>query len=96
MAPVGARYSHRMAEPFRFTPETNIYEALERDARVREAFLGMKLHCWDPRRKEACAAAEQETLADAARLHERPLDSILEELNRLDLPAPEGKTEPAP
>lgn len=77
-----------MAEPFVFTPETQIRRALELDDRVIEAFKRLGLKCLD-RRGELCAAAEVETLADAARYHEIGLETILSELNKLRiLPKP--------
>ena len=54
-----------MEEPFRFTAETNIMQALESDKRVEEALKGLGLKCVD-KANEMCVAAEVETLADAA------------------------------
>lgn len=85
-----------MGEPFRFTAETNIMQALERDKRVQEALKGLGLKCLD-KAGEMCVAAEVETLADAARYHEIDLDVILDALNRLnlpDLPQRDPATEP--
>lgn len=54
----------------------------------RRVFKELGLHC------HGCAAGEVDTLRDVARLHERPLEPILEALNRaFDGLAPE---EPAP
>jgi hypothetical protein len=71
-----------MAEPFRFTAETNIQAALEMDPRVGEALRRLGLKCVD-KRGEWCVAVEVENFADAARYHEIDLERILEELNRL-------------
>jgi len=79
-----------MSEAFRFTPETNIRFALEMDDRVPEAFRRLGLKCLD-KRNEMCVAAEVETLADASRFHDIPLERILQELNTLQVvpkPAP--------
>lgn len=72
----------RMTEPFQFTAETNIQQALDLDGRVVEAFRRLGLKCID-RKNEMCVAAEVETLADAARFHEFSLETLLAELNRL-------------
>jgi hypothetical protein len=79
-----------MSETFRFTGETNIRLALELDDRVAEAFRRLGLKCLD-KRGELCVAADVETLADASRYHEVPLERILGELNALAVvpkPAP--------
>ena len=81
-----------MSQPFRFTAETNIRHALEQDDRVGEAFRRLGLKCLD-KQGELCVAAEVETLADASRYHEIPLDRILAELNALGVVA---KPEPPP
>ena len=84
-----------MSEHFLFTPRTNIQEALELSDRVVEALQKLGLKCVD-RRNEMCVAAAVETLADAARYHDIPLDKILLTLNELRIerkppPAPEGQ-----
>ncbi|HKS16589.1 MAG TPA: hypothetical protein VJU16_04700 [Planctomycetota bacterium] len=73
--------------PFVFTAKTNIFEAMELDPRVVEAFRALGLRCpgRTPKR-EWCVAAEKETLADAAIFHERELDPILKALNDLQIP----------
>ena len=73
-----------MADPYRFTAETNIMQALELDKRVVETLKGLGLKCVD-KKDEMCVAAEVETLADAARYHEIGLDTILDALNRLNV-----------
>ncbi len=79
-----------MAEPFRFMPQTQIRQALEVDDRVLEAFKQLGLRCVDAR-GELCAAAEVETLADASRYHEVPLQKLLEVLNGLGV-SPKAET----
>ena len=74
-----------MTEPFLFTRDTNIQEALELDDRVVRALQGLGLKCVD-KKDEMCVAAAVETLADAARYHDIPLDRILQTLNDLGLP----------
>lgn len=74
-----------MAEPFRFTAQTNILEALELDpGKVGEALKRLGLKCVDPR-GEWCAAVVSETLAEASLYHEVPLEKILAELNGLGI-----------
>lgn len=74
-----------MVEPFRFTAQTNILEALELDPeKVGEALKRLGLKCVDPR-GEWCAAVVSETLAEASLYHEVPLDKILAELNGLGI-----------
>ena len=73
-----------MTDPFRFTAETNIMKALELDPRVKKALQEIGLKCVD-RHDEMCVAAEVETLADAARFHEKSLDEILDKLNALQV-----------
>ncbi|HXG63018.1 MAG TPA: DUF1858 domain-containing protein [Planctomycetota bacterium] len=70
-----------MGEPVRFDAGTNIREALERGERVLAVFRRLGLKCVD-RRQELCVAADVETLADAARYHGIPLETLLAELNR--------------
>lgn len=84
-----------MTESSRFTRETRILDALEQGEAVLEAFRRLGLKCID-RTGELCVAVEVETLAEASLYHEIPLDRILEELNRLDLPpkAPAETREP--
>jgi hypothetical protein len=83
-----------MTEPFLFTPQTNIQEALELDDRVVQALRGLGLKC--VLNDEMCVAAAVETLADAALYHDIPLDRILGTLNGLAIPrkpapGPEGE-----
>ena len=74
-----------MAEPFTFTRETRILEALELDPKkVGEALQRLGLKCVDAK-GYWCAAVEVENLADAARFHDVPLETILAELNRLGI-----------
>ena len=85
-----------MDEPFRFEPDTRIDKALELGETVVSAFRRLGLKCVD-KRNEWCAAVEVETLTDAARLHEVPLERILSELNGLRVPprpVPEGGPKP--
>ena len=51
---------------------------------VEEEFRRFGLKCFD------CAATEVETLRDAARYHEKPLEEILEALKKLKIPNPES------
>jgi hypothetical protein len=76
-----------VSEPrFVFAAETRILDALEADDRVLEAFKRLGLKCID-RRNEPCPAVAVETLSEASVYHEVPLERILEELNRLGVPA---------
>lgn len=79
-----------MPAPFEFTPDTRIADALDLDPRVIEAMKSLGLKCVD-RRGEMCVAAEVETLTDAARYHDVPLDRILGTLNGLGVQAREEK-----
>jgi hypothetical protein len=74
-----------MADPLRYDAGTNVQAALESDPRVVEAFRTLGLKCVD-RRQELCVAAAVETLADAARYHEIPLERILKALEALGPP----------
>lgn len=69
---------------FVFTAETNIEQALELAPEVKEAFKRLGLKCVD------CVASSVETLKHAALFHEKPLDEILRELNRLEVPPPKA------
>ncbi len=69
-------------EKFVFTADTNIEKALDMGEAVKEAFQRLGLKCVD------CVASGVETLKHAALFHEKPLDEILRELNRLDVPVP--------
>ena len=71
-----------MSDPVRFTPETGIEKALELDPAVKEAFERLGLKCFD------CVASTVETLRHAALYHEKNLDEILRELNRLKIEPP--------
>jgi hypothetical protein len=74
-----------MSRPFAFSAATNLLAALELDPRVGETLTRLGLKCID-RRGEWCAAVISENLADAALYHDVPLETILAELNRLNLP----------
>lgn len=76
-----------MAEPFRFTAETNIEKALLLDERVEKALKSLGLKCVD-RRDEMCPAAAVETLREASLYHDIPLDRILSALNALGIVEP--------
>ena len=70
-----------MVEPFKFTAETNIMEALDRkpesdQKKVIKALQGLGLKC--VMNDEMCVAAAVETLSDASRYHDVDLASILE------------------
>jgi hypothetical protein len=67
-----------MAAPFVFSAGTPILEALELDPEKVGAALKRL-----GKGEEWCAAVAAETLADAARYHEVPLEKILAELNAL-------------
>lgn len=73
-----------MADPFVFLASTNIQQALEMDDRVVSALQELGLKCVD-KRQEMCVAATVETLADASRFHDIPLDRILGKLNSLGI-----------
>ena len=77
-----------MGKKFKFTAETRIDEALKLGERVQAAFKAMGLKCIE------CPAAEVECLRHAALYHEKSLDAILRELNRLDIEAPEPPPKP--
>jgi hypothetical protein len=74
-----------MADSPRYEAGTRVQAALEADPRVVEVFRALGLKCVD-RRQELCVAAAVETLADAARYHEIPLERILEALEALGPP----------
>jgi hypothetical protein len=83
-----------MPEPFTFTAETNIEQALLLGDRVVEALKALGLKCVD-KRDEMCPAATVETLREASLYHEIPLERILSTLNALQIvppPAPAGPT----
>ena len=84
-----------MAEPIRFTADTNIEEALLLDDRVVKALQQLGLKCVDKKRDEMCVAATVETLREAALYHEIPLEKILEPLNAPQL-APKPQVPPTP
>lgn len=84
-----------MSDVFLFTAATNIQSALELDDRVVAALQGLGLKCVD-RYQEMCVAATVETLADAARYHEIPLDRILATLNALGIVPRMDGAGPAP
>jgi len=73
-------------EPFVFTAETNIADAMDLDPRVVEAFQALGLKCPGKPGRESCVAAEKETLAEAALYHEKDLAGILGALNALRIP----------
>lgn len=74
-------------EYFVFEASTNILEAMELSPDVLEAFKRLGLKCFD------CPAAEVEDLRLAALYHEKNLDDILRELNRLKIEKPQKKPE---
>lgn len=59
----------------KWTAQNLIADALERDGGAKTSFQRLGLKCVD------CVAAEKETLADAARFHDVPIEKILNELN---------------
>ena len=71
-----------MKERFVFEPGTNIQKALDLSPKVAEAFRKLGLKC------ATCVAAEIEDLRLAALYHEKKLDEILAELNRIDVKEP--------
>lgn len=73
-------------ERFVFKSDTNIQEALDLSPDVVKAFESLGLKCFD------CPAAAVETLRLAALYHEKNLDEILRELNRLNIEPPPKKT----
>jgi hypothetical protein len=83
-----------MAEPFRFTAETNIEEALSLDDKVVQALKALGLKCVDAS-DEMCPAATVETLREASLYHDIPLDRILAALNALRIPVPPPAGPPA-
>ncbi len=84
-----------MADPFVFLASTNIQSALELDDRVVAALQELGLKCVD-KRQEMCVAAAVETLADASRFHDIPLDRILAKLNSLAIVPRADAAGPAP
>ena len=83
-----------MVEPFRFTAETNIEEALSLDDRVVQAMKALGLKCVNAG-DEMCPAATVETLREAFLYHDVPLDRILAALNALQIPSPPPAGPPA-
>lgn len=71
-----------MTEPYRFTAETPIEEAILLDERVGQTLRSLGLKCVD-RNGEWCVAAAVETFREASLYHDIPLDRILEALNAL-------------
>jgi hypothetical protein len=74
-------------EWFVFKADTNIQQALDLGDAVKEAFERLGLKCFD------CPAAEIEDLRLAALYHEKNLDDILRELNKLKIEAPKKTDE---
>ena len=75
-------------DPLVFTERSNIFEAMNADPRVVEAFRALGLRCPGRRPgREWCVASEKETLAEAALYHERDVATILQALNDLRIPA---------
>jgi hybrid cluster-associated redox disulfide protein len=72
---------------FVFRSDTNIQKAMDLSPQVLEAFRRLGLKCFD------CPAAEIEDLRLAALYHEKNLDEILRELNRLEIEEPPPKTD---
>jgi hypothetical protein len=82
--------------PVVFTAKSNILDAMDLDPRVIEAFKSLGLKCPGRMPKgDCCAAAEKETLAEAALYHEKDLETILRTLNDLKIP-PKPPAEPSP
>ena len=77
-----------MSKAFLFKADTPIVVALDLDPSVIEAMKSLGLKCVN-KRDEWCVAAEVETLNDAARYHDVPLDRILGTLNGLGVQAKE-------
>ena len=77
-----------MSNPFLFKADTPIAVALEIDPGVLEAMKSMGLKCVTPD-GEMCIAADVESLSDASRYHDVPLDRILKTLNELGIQAKE-------
>jgi hypothetical protein len=71
-----------MTEPYRFTAETPIEEALLLDDRVGQTLRSLGLKCVD-KKGDWCVAASVETFREASLFHDFPLDRILEALNAL-------------
>lgn len=74
-----------MGKPVVFRAETRIQDALDLGEAVQRAFRELGLKCID------CPAAEVEDLRTAALYHRRPLEGILQALNRLHLTVEEKK-----
>ena len=74
-------------EYFEFGPSTKIQEALDLSPEVAAAFKRLGLKCFD------CPAAEIEDLRIGALYHEKNLDEILRELNKLKIEKPQKKPE---
>ena len=77
-----------MSKPFLFQADTPIAVALELDPGVIEAMKSLGLKCVS-KSGEMCIAADIETMSDASRYHDIPLDRILETLNGLGIQAKE-------
>ncbi len=73
-----------MTEPFQFSAETNIEQALVMDDRVVKALQALGLKCVNTR-DEMCVAASVETLREASLYHDIPLEKILAALNALQI-----------
>lgn len=65
-----------MGEKQHFHAESNIAEILAKGPAMEAAFRAIGLKCVD------CVASEKETLRDAARFHEIPIEKILSTLNQ--------------
>jgi hybrid cluster-associated redox disulfide protein len=74
-------------EYFVFEASTKIQEAMDLSPEVLEAFKRLGLKCFD------CPAAEIEDLRLGALYHEKNLEEILRELNRLKIEKPQKKSE---
>lgn len=75
----------------RFRPDMLVVEALEAHPGAAEVFVRLGYRCIDPARNDWCVVIEKDTLAEAARLHEKPVGELLGALNAL--PAlPKGGT----
>ena len=64
---------------FRFTPDTNILEAMEKSPEVVKLFEKLNLKCTN------CIASTKENLKLAAVYHNVDMQTLINELNKLDI-----------
>jgi hypothetical protein len=72
----------------RFRPDMLVLDALEAHPGAAEVFIRLGYRC--VAQDDWCVVIEKDTLAEAARLHEKPLDELLAALNALPPAPPPG------